>query len=408
MKTVALARRAMATRFEILLYGEDEVRLRAAGEEALDEVERLEAHLSLYRPASEISRINTLAFREPVRVEPSLFRLLQRAQRLHGETGGTFDITIAPLVRCWGFMGGTGKMPDAEQVAAARARVGMEWVELRVEGFTVRFLKEGMMIDLGAIGKGYAVEQAAEILREAGVASALIHGGTSTVHAIGAPPDAQVWKVAVQSPDAVSMSLQSPSASDTLARSQELGPQRESQSVPPHPGPLSQGEGVSSCAVRRTELVGMVDVRAALPTLPAGEGRGEGEQPLEPPSGKGLPSHRPPSGSILAVVDLKDEAMSVSALHGRSFSAGGKTYGHVIDPKSGYPVQHAQLAAVVLPSATETDALSTALLTVGPVGHKQILNLRPRMRTLLACRVEATDELSIEVNGISPRSQFSP
>ena len=94
MKTVAVARRAMATRFEILLYGDDEVRLRAAGEEALDEIERLEARLSLYRPASEISRINARASSERVRIEPSVFRLLQRAQTLHRESGGAFDITI--------------------------------------------------------------------------------------------------------------------------------------------------------------------------------------------------------------------------------------------------------------------------------------------------------------------------
>ena len=331
IKTVAVARRAMATRFEILLHGEDEVRLRAAGEEALDEVERLEAHLSLYRPSSEISRVNARASLESVRVEPSLFRLLQHAQMLHRECGGAFDITVAPLVRCWGFMGGMGRMPDEEEIAEARARVGMEHVALGEDDFTVQFLQDGMKLDLGAIGKGYAVERAAEILREAGVASALVHGGTSTVHAVGSPPDAEAWKVAVQSPE----------AKTTSARE------------------LSQAD-------------------ASLQSL------GDG---------------------LLAVVPLKDEAMSVSAVHGRSFVAEEKTYGHVIDPRTGCPAQNALLAAVVLPSATETDALSTALLTLGAAGHKRVAGLRKGMRTLVAYRADRTEEMQIEANSISLKSE---
>lgn len=333
MQAVAVARRAMATRFEILLYGDDEIRLRAAGEQALDEVERLESHLSLYRETSDISRVNERAFIEPVRLEHSLFRLLQHAQQLWWETGGAFDITIAPLVRCWGFMGGTGAMPAAEEIAEARARVGMEHVVLREENWTIRFLREGMMLDLGAVGKGYAVESAAEILKEAGVTRALIHGGTSTVQAIGAPPGAEAWAVAVQSPDAETVTAQTLSRFDASSRN-----------------------------------------------------------PLE---------------FVLAVVPMKDQAMSVSAVHGRSFNADGKTFGHVIDPRSGVPVQGALLALVVLPSATETDALSTALLTMGPGGHDQIANLRDGMQTLLAIRSATSPSLVLKSKGIVLR-QKSP
>src|SRR5438270_13667210 len=97
-----LARHAMATRFELLLPGEDRVRLRAAGEEALNEIERLEAQLSFYRSSSEISDLNARAAKEAVRVDPRLFRLLQRARTLGEATEGAFDITVAPLMRCWG------------------------------------------------------------------------------------------------------------------------------------------------------------------------------------------------------------------------------------------------------------------------------------------------------------------
>src|ERR1700757_3139021 len=104
MSVVTLARNAMATRFEMVLHGDDAARLRAAGEEALEEIERLESRLSLYRDSSEISHLNARASAGPVRVSPALFDLLQHAKTLHQETGGAFDISIAPLVRCWGFM----------------------------------------------------------------------------------------------------------------------------------------------------------------------------------------------------------------------------------------------------------------------------------------------------------------
>jgi thiamine biosynthesis lipoprotein len=291
METVTLARNAMATRFELVLHGDNPVRLRAAGEAALAEVDRLEARLSLYRPTSEIARVNALAAREPVRVSPSVFGLLLHARQLHQESGGRFDISIAPLVRCWGFMGGSGRLPEPAEIREARRSSGMPLISFDDENLSVRFQREGVMIDLGAIGKGYAIDCAAETLREAGVASALMHGGTSTVYGLGAPPDADGWKIAV----------------------------------------------------------------APVP----------GQPPLD------------------ATVVLRDNALSVSAVWGKFFHAGGQEFGHVIDPRAGRPVEHAVLAAVVLPSATETDALSTALLVAGLEGHDAIASLRPGMRTLV-------------------------
>ena len=307
----------MATRFELVLHGENAVALRAAGEEALDEVERLDAQLSLYRPDSEISNLNQHAATAPVRVTPGLFYLLQHAQRLSAESGGAFDITIAPLMRCWGFLGGSGQLPDPAALAEAKSEVGMNLVVLDEENFTVRFTRAGVMLDLGAIGKGYALERAAEILREAGVHHALLHGGTSTVHALGTQPNGDAWKIAVERP-------------------------------PEH---------------------------------------SESETRTKP-------------GAILATVPLRDEALSVSAVWGKSFQAGGKTFGHVLDPRTGEPAEGAVLAAVALPSATETDALSTALLTVGLDGHEAIANLRAGMRTLVVARAEATGKLQLKAHGI--------
>ncbi len=301
MEPVTVARIAMATRFEILLYGEDPAALRAAGEEALEEIAGLEDQLSLFRPTSEISHINRHGTERPVRVTPTVFRLLQHAQRLSAETGGAFDPTVAPLVRCWGFLGGQGAMASPQERKAAQACVGMQWVEFDEANFTVRFTRQGMMMDLGAVGKGYAIDRATAVLLEAGVTQAFLHGGTSSSMAIGVPPGDTCWKAAIPRPDS----------------------------------------GVS------------------------------GRTP-------------DPRHACLAAVPMRDESLGVSAVWGKSFSAGGKSYGHVIDPRTGEPVRHAALAAVVLPSATETDALSTALLTLGPDGMDLLARLRPGARALLA------------------------
>ncbi len=337
MATVTLALHAMATRFEMVLHGDNPVRLRAAGEEALAEIARLEAQLSLYLATSEIAHLNARAARGPVRVTPSLFALLQQAQQLHRETGGAFDITIAPLVRCWGFLGGSGHWPDPAALAAARASIGVGLVELDPNRLTVRFAREGVMLDLGAIGKGYAIERAADLLREGEVTSALLHGGTSTVYALGHPPEAEHWTVSVEAP-----------------RGRALG--ATDGAVPLPEGSPARGEA-PSCRVA-----------AAAPPSP------------------------------LAKVPLRDQAMSVSAVWGRSFEVEGRTFGHVLDPRTGQPVSGAVLAAVVLPSATETDALSTALLVLSAAGHEAIARLRPGMKTLLV----ATDQerLRVEARGI--------
>lgn len=324
--SVSVAREAMATRFEIVLHGASEVALRAAGEEALDEIQRLEAQLSLYQPTSELSHINARAAKESVRVEPGLFRLLQRAKDLSRQTAGAFDVTIAPLMRCWGFIGGSGHPPLPEELAEARARVGMHLIDLNPDDFTVRFAREGMMLDLGSIGKGHALERAAELLRDAGVASAILHGGTSTVCAIGSPPGGDAWKIAI-----------------------------------PHPEDAKPGAA-------------------------------------ERPSDGNCPA---PGMKLLAVVSLRDEALSVSAVWGKSFEVDGRVYGHVMDPRLGAPVQGAVLAAVICPSATESDALSTALLTLGEAGLDRIAGAGAGVRVLVVGADSRGGPLRIGTKGIN-------
>jgi thiamine biosynthesis lipoprotein len=102
---------------------------------------------------------------------------------------------------------------------------------------------------------------------------------------------------------------------------------------------------------------------------------------------------------MFAMVCLKDESLSVSAIWGKSFMSEGQTFGHIIDPRSGQPARASLLSAVALPSATETDALSTALLTLGLEGYEQLLQVRPGMRALVA--TESDGQLQTKANGFA-------
>jgi thiamine biosynthesis lipoprotein len=195
-----LSRVSMGTEFQAILAGPDPDYLRDAGNQALDEVERLEERLSHYRADSEICDLNLRAPHEAVLLEPSLFALVSRAVELSRATGGAFDCTAGPLVKCWGFFRGQarmgqGKMPEPADIEEARRRVGSELLELDAAERTVRFRREGVELHLGAIGKGYAVDQAVRVLRELRIEAALVHGGTSTVYALGSPPGAEGWEV---------------------------------------------------------------------------------------------------------------------------------------------------------------------------------------------------------------------
>jgi FAD:protein FMN transferase len=196
VSAVALALEAMATRFELLLDGADPVRLRAAGEEALAEIARVEAQLSRYRPSSDIAWINARAGRDPVRVDPRVLSLLEQCREIGRLTDGAFDLTVGPLLRAWGFVGGNGSPPDAATLSAARALVGLDNLELDHAAGTARLRREGMELDLGAVGKGYALDLAVAVLEEHGVPRALLHGGTSSVHVVGSPGRGGQWRVA--------------------------------------------------------------------------------------------------------------------------------------------------------------------------------------------------------------------
>ena len=204
LHTIVVGRDAMACRFEVCLNAGETRDGTALAVDVLDLVEEIEGRLSVYRDTSELSRLNAAAAAGWEPVSHDVFELLVRSRELHALTGGAFDVAAGALVRAWGFLERRGRVPDAEALAAARERSGMRLVELDPEGRRVRFVRPGVEINPGAIGKGWAVDRALDRLVEAGVASALVHGGQSSVRARGVHgPDLEGrrgWMVGLRDP----------------------------------------------------------------------------------------------------------------------------------------------------------------------------------------------------------------
>ena len=194
-----LSRPAMACKFEITLPSELEEHLDAA-HAALGTIERLEEQLSIFRDSSELSLVNREAASRPVAVEGRLYQLLQQCQEIHEITGGAFDITSTPLSRVWGFLRRQGRLPTPEEIALARTRVGMQHVRLDGAAGTVTFARAGMSLNLGSIGKGYALDRVAAQMAEAGVSTALLTAGASSVLALGDGPEGGGFVVGLRDP----------------------------------------------------------------------------------------------------------------------------------------------------------------------------------------------------------------
>lgn len=195
---------AMAAEFEILLYAArpdaDPESLRDAAQAAFAAVDALEARISRWQPDSIISRINRNAAEHPVQTPADIFQLLQHSSSFYESTGGVFDVTVGPLLELWGFYGKKGAYPDAAALKQTMGKIGLSHVRLDADAQTVFFERPGMTLDFGGIGKGLALDYAATVLQEQGIAVARLQGGTSTIVALGAPPGKPGWTVDIRSP----------------------------------------------------------------------------------------------------------------------------------------------------------------------------------------------------------------
>jgi thiamine biosynthesis lipoprotein len=206
--------------------------------------------------------------------DPEVFGLIDQALDYSRRTDGAFDITVGALVRAWGFFRDDGRYPSPDELAEARAAVGWQHVALDDTTRSIRFLMRGIELDLGGIGKGFALDCAARILRRHGVTAALLGAGQSSYYAVGVPPDAEGWRIVV--PD-----------------------------------------------------------------------------PYDP-------------ARALSTIRLRDQSLSTSGTNQQFFELDGRRYSHIINPRTGEPATGVMQVTVTAGTATESDALATALFVLGP------------------------------------------
>jgi thiamine biosynthesis lipoprotein len=186
-------RYAMGTMFDVAVHHADRERAREAIDRALDEIERLDRVLSHFKADSDLSALTrTGGGGEFITVDPSLYDVLQEALVFSRLSGGAFDVTIGPLLSAWRAAVADGRAPEPGDITRARQCVGYDKIELKAPD-RVRLRSACMQVDLGAIGKGFAVDRALAVLAAAGIRNALVNAGGSTIAAAGAPPGARGW-----------------------------------------------------------------------------------------------------------------------------------------------------------------------------------------------------------------------
>jgi thiamine biosynthesis lipoprotein len=255
------------------LGGNDETAIAAA---ARQELERLDALLSNYRPDSTLERFNAARTTEPVELPRELVALFELAKAIHMGSNGCFDPTVLPLVRAWGFDSDEPAVPLPATLEAARAVVGLDKLEL-LDATHARKTVPDLEFDMASIGQGYSVERLADLLEQHGSSAYLVEIG-GEVAARGTKPGERPWRVGVENPA---------------------------------------------------------------------------------PGGSPGPALRMPATARTAVI--------TSGTYRHYFEQDERRFGHIIDPRTGWPVEHSLVSVTVVgDDAATAAAWATALLCLGP------------------------------------------
>lgn len=288
--TIRLGKTAMACDFDVILNPGPAGRLTVASN-ALELIDQLEDQLSVYRPDTELSRLNQLAAKDFQEVEPRLFELLQLARQLSVESDGGFDITSGPLISLWRQCKTEYRVPTQLELDLARSKVGMGKVQFSPATHSIRFPIEGMEFNLGSIGKGYALDRAAEVLLTDGVDEFLLHGGKSSLLGRGGHNGYAGWPIGIANP---------------------LFPEK-----------------------------------------------------------------------TLATILLQDAGLSTSGSNIQYFRLEGRRFGHILDPRTGWPCDGLASVTVIAPTAALADALSTAFFVIGVENAQRYCHNHPNVKALL-------------------------
>ena len=191
----------MGTFSRVAVIAGSERAARKCVEAAFEVQRRIEELMSYQREDSELSRINREAADKPVPVNPLTFEVLQKSVHFSKLSDGAFDVTVGPLMDLWKAAGETNEPPTEEALAEARGKVGYEKLILDEKTMTVRFAVKGMRVDLGGIGKGYAVDKSVEAMKKQGAMGGMVDLG-GNIRCFGQPPRGQeYWRVGLQDPN---------------------------------------------------------------------------------------------------------------------------------------------------------------------------------------------------------------
>lgn len=191
----------MGTLFRITLYAGNAGDAQAGFQAAFSRIRELDDALSDYKPDNELMRVCRSAYRKPVPVSADLFTVLARAQKLARQTGGAFDVTAGPVIRVWRDARRQRALPDSGRLREAREHSGYRFLRLDESARTVELMRPDMQLDLGAIAKGYAADQALAALRALGIRRALV-AASGDLAIADAPPGKAGWRVGIDLPNA--------------------------------------------------------------------------------------------------------------------------------------------------------------------------------------------------------------
>jgi thiamine biosynthesis lipoprotein len=316
-----MSRRAMACDFELLLNAGQYPQAAQAAFKALDLIDELESQLTVYRETSEVSRINQSAFDQAVIVEPRLYDLLKQAAAIHAATNGAYDISAGALSKLWGFYKRDGRMPTDREVQECLAKVGMQRIRFDDANHSVQFAVPGLEINLGSIGKGYALDRVTEVIEAEGIHDLLIHGGHSSIVARG-------------------------------------------------------DHGISA-------------ERASADGPTAGWWIGL-RHPL-------LPKRR------IIELRLKNNAVGTSGGGTQFFVHEGRRYSHILDPRTGRPVEGTLSVSVLAPTGAEADALATAFFVMGKDATIDYCRTHETVAAVIASPLSGSSRCEIAIYGIGER-----
>lgn len=168
-------------------------------EKAFREIGRVEGVFSVFRKESEISKINRLKANETLKISDEVFHLIEKSVEFTIKTEGAFDITVKPLVDLWNTAKSDRKIPSVIDIDKAGSRVGSENIVLDKEAGTISFKRDGVMLDMGGIAKGYATYKAMEVLKANGIRNAIVNSG-GDMYCLGVRAKNKPWKVGIQHP----------------------------------------------------------------------------------------------------------------------------------------------------------------------------------------------------------------